>query len=51
VEDKYTQNDHLVDSIVEGLVLSLESSEADTSSEGILPLIQFRVMWTRGRND
>jgi hypothetical protein len=37
------QNDHLVDSIIEGKVLSLESSESDTSdddisSEGILPL-------------
>lgn len=38
------QNDHLVDNIVKGMVLSLESSEPDTSddddisSEGILPL-------------
>jgi hypothetical protein len=30
VEDKYMQNDHLVDSIVEGLVLSLESSDSKT---------------------
>jgi hypothetical protein len=45
VEEKYIQNEHLVDNIAEELVIILESSDSDTSEEdednsleGILPL-------------
>jgi hypothetical protein len=44
VEEKYIQNEHLVDNIAEELVIILESSDSDMSEnednslEGILPL-------------
>jgi hypothetical protein len=45
VQEKYIQNEHLVDNIVEELIIILESSDSDMSEEdednsleGILPL-------------
>jgi hypothetical protein len=61
VEEKYIQNEHLVDNIAEELVIILESSDwdmseedEDNSLEGILLFCQIQreaVMWTSCRKN
>jgi hypothetical protein len=61
VEEKYIQNEHLVDNTAEELVIILESSDSDMSEEdednslkGILPLwsdLSGAVIWTKSRKN
>jgi hypothetical protein len=60
VEEKYIQNEHLVDNIAEELVIILESSDSDMSEDqqfGGNKYFLFRqiqseaLMWTRGRKN